>query len=142
MSAWTYYSPLWLGVLLALVMNDTIQGQAQADSAAVGWLIVIGVGIVVGLTGQLLMIGAQGASAQVLPVPVGRSIRGRGAVVGGFLIIAFVTLAGSAFILRSEEFRSASLISGFAALAALLSAAVIYIWSWPVAVRDFDARSG
>ena len=31
MTAWTYYSPLWLGVLLAILMNDTIQGQ---DSTA------------------------------------------------------------------------------------------------------------
>ena len=141
MSAWTYYSPLWLGLLLAIGLNDTIQQQANVDSAAIGWLIVFVVGIVIGLAGQLLMMGFQGAFAQVLPVPGGRSIRGRASVLGGFLIIAFVALAAAGWVLRSEEFSTASLIAGVASLVALLSAAVVYIWSWPVAVRDFDARA-
>lgn len=142
MSAWTYYSPLWLGVLLAVAMNDTIQGQAQASSAAVGWLIVLAVGVVLGLAGQLMLIGGQGAFAQVLPVPLGRSIRGRAAAVGGFLIIVFVVLAIATWLLRSEEFLSASTISGVGGLAAALGAIITYVWCWPMAIRDFDKHSG
>ncbi len=137
MGPWTYYSPLWLGMILALLSHDTIRAHSTDPESWQAWMLVVGVGAGIGLLGQLLLIGAQGAFAQVLPVPRGRSIRGRGAVVGGLLIIACVALCGIAALLWSEELAAASWALLAAGLAAGAGAIITYIWCWPVAVRDF-----
>ncbi|HPM23412.1 MAG TPA: hypothetical protein PLP66_05865, partial [Phycisphaerae bacterium] len=72
----TYYSPLWLGALLVLALNEPLRvGLTLPD--ATEWLIVAALAIAAGLQSQVLLVGAQGAFAQVLPVPWGRSVRGR-----------------------------------------------------------------
>ncbi len=140
MGPWTYYSPLWLGMLLAFVSHDTIRQRLTEPDAWTAWAVVAGVGAVLGLAGQVLLIGVQGVFAQVLPVPGGRSIRGRGAVGGGFLLIVFVAFTGVAALLWSEELAMASWILAGIGLLAGAGAVLTYIWCWPVAVRDF-ARS-
>jgi hypothetical protein len=87
-----------------------------------------------------MLIGVQGAFAQVLPVPAGRSIRGRGAVTGGLLIITCVALGAVAGLLQSEELARAALVVGVLSLAAGGAAAITYVWCWPIAVRDFGKR--
>jgi len=138
MGFWTYYSPLGLGFLLTLALHDTIRAHGPVLPGWAEWPFLVGLGLGVGLVCQLLMIGAQGLFAQVLPVPVGRSIRGRAAVVGGGLIVAGVALAAVACLLYWEGLRAASLIVAALSGTAAGGAAITYIWSWPVAVRDFD----
>ena len=134
----TYYSPLGIGFVLTLVLQESVWANATNLPEGAHWPFVVGVGIVVGLLCQLLLVGAQGAFAQVLPVPIGRSIRGRGAVVGGVLIIATIVLGAIAGLLHSEELgRPVMVISGLG-LAAAVGALVTYLWCWPTAIRDFD----
>lgn len=140
MGFWTYYSPLALGVVLTLTLHDTIRAHAPVMPAWAQWPFVVAVALGVGLLCQLMLLGVQGAFAQVLPVPVGRSIRGRGAVVGGLLIIACVVLAAVAVLLGAEELLNAALVIGVLSAAAGAGAVCTYIWCWPVAARDFDRR--
>jgi len=140
MGFWTYYSPLGLGLLLTLVLHEAVWAHAPLLPMWAYWPFVVVVGVGVGLLCQLMLIGVQGAFAQVLPVPVGRSIRGRGAVVGGGLIIACVVLAAVAGLLRLEELGRAALTIGLLSLASAVGAGISYIWCWPTAVRDFDKR--
>ena len=138
MGYWTYYSPLGIGFALTLVLHESVWANTTNLPEGAHWPLVAGVGIVVGLLCQLLLIGIQGAFAQVLPVPVGRSIRGRGAVIGGLLIIATLALGAVAGLLRSEELSRTAMIIGGLSLAAAVGALIAYIWCWPMAIRDFD----
>jgi len=141
MSLWSYYSPLGLGLLVTLVLHETVRAHAPAMPSWAEWPFVVGVGLVVGLLCQLMMIGVQGAFAQVLPVPVGRSIRGRAAEIGGCLIMGCVALAVVAVLLRLDELSSAALVVGVLSAVSGAGAVITYIWCWPTAVRDFDERS-
>lgn len=140
MGFWTYYSPLGLGLLLTLVLHQTVWAHAPVLPGWAKWPFVSGIGVGVGLLCQLMLIGVQGVFAQVLPVPVGRSIRGRGAMVGGGLIIGCVVLGAVAGLLRAEELSRAALVIGALGLLSGAGAVITYVWCWPVAVRDFDKR--
>lgn len=140
MGAWSYYSPLWLGALLVLVLNESVQGALPVMSPAGEWTVLAGIAALVGLECQVLMIGAQGAFAQVLPVPVGRSIRGRGAVVAGGLLMTWVVLGGVTVLLGYERVTDAAVVVGVMAVAALAGAIVVYVWELPAAVADFGTR--
>jgi len=140
MGFWTYYSPLGLGIVLTLLLHDTIRAHAPAMPVWAEWPFVVAVALGVGLLCQLMLIGAQGAFAQALPVPVGRSIRGRGAAVAGCLIIATVVLASVAGLLLSGELRTAAPVVGLLGLISAAGAVITYVWCWPTAVRDFDKR--
>lgn len=137
MGRWTYYSPIALGALLVLVMNDSLRAALPTLEPWVRWLVVAGVALVVGLQSQVLMIGAQGAFAQVLPVPWGKSIRGGGAVTAGWLLILWVALSGVTVLLATEAVTRAALVLGIASVAALAVALVVYVWNIPAAVPDF-----
>jgi hypothetical protein len=143
MGPWSYYAPLWLGLLLPFGMQHAVFAHPTIAglSPAAQWPALVLLGIVTGIQFQLLMVGAQGAFAQVLPVPGGRSIRGRAAVVGGTLTISAVLLLWIAFLLRpSDGFSTpATIVIGCSAAAALL-AMLIYLWSLPMAARDFASR--
>ena len=142
MGIWTYYSPLGIGFILVLALHESVGSSAPtAWPQWTYWPFVIVIGLLAGLLCQLLMIGVQGAFAQVLPVPIGRSIRGRGAVVGGGLIIATVALAAIAGLLKTQEMGLPSLVTGILTLAAAIGALITYIWCWPVAPRDFTNRN-
>lgn len=137
MGRWTYYSPLWLGALLVLVMNDALRASLPPLQPWAQWLIVAGAAVAVGLQCQVLMLGAQGAFAQVLPVPWGKSQRGSGAAAAGWLLIAWVGLSGATVLLGFEAITPAAMVLGVLSLGALAGALVIYIWNIPAAAEDF-----
>lgn len=142
MSFWAYYLPLGIGLVVTLVLHETVWAHASGLPEWAEWPLVMGVGLVVGLLCQLMLVGVQGAFAQVLPVPRGRSIRGRGAVTGGLLIVGCVALGAVAGLLQSEELARAAQVVGALSLAAGIGAVIAYLWCWPMAVRDFDRRGG
>ncbi len=140
MGRWTYYSPLWLGVLLMLALNEALRGFVPSWTPEAQWLLVAGVAVAVGVQFQVLMIGAQGAFAQVLPVPRGRSIRGGAAVLGGWLLIAWFVLSAVTCLLGHESVTTAATTLGAVSLAALGGAVAVYVWSLPAAVADFASQ--
>jgi len=142
MGPWTYYSPFWLGAILTGVLyaNGYHALPEMPTWAHVG-IVAVGAPLV-GVLCQLLLIGAQGAFAQVLPVPRGRSIRGAAAVGGGALIILGMALSGVAVLVAVEHagLRHIAMIIGGVGLAALLAALGLYLWNIPAAARDFSAK--
>ena len=139
MGRWTYYSPLVLGTLLVVAMNESLRATLTLPDWA-EWLIVAGVAAAVGIQCQILMIGAQGAFAQVLPVPFGKSIRGGAATLAGWLLIAWVVLSAVTVLLGFEAVTQAAVVVGILSLAALASMVVVYVWSLPAAVADFGTE--
>lgn len=137
MGPFAYYSPLGLGFLLALLSHAAIRAQLPPGWSSTGqWLGVIGLGVAAGVLCQGLMIGVQGVVAQVLPVPVCRSIRGRAAAAIGFCLIAAVVLLAASAVLFTDSRGPAMLVAALAGVATAV-AGVVYAWNWPVAVRDF-----
>jgi hypothetical protein len=139
MGRWTYYSPLVLGILLVVAMNESLRATLTLPDWA-EWLIVAGVAAAVGIQCQILMIGAQGAFAQVLPVPFGKSVRGGAATLAGWLLIAWVVLSAVTVLLGFEAVTQAAVVVGIVSLAALASMVVVYVWSLPAAVADFGTE--
>ncbi len=139
MGRWTYYAPLWLGVLVILSLNDAIRAALKSYEPAQQWLVVIAAALAGGLHCQALLIGSQGAFAQVLPVPRGKSIRGTPAVVAGWLLIFWFVLSIVTLLLALEQIYAGVLVVGITAAAALLSSLATYAWSLPAAVADFRA---
>jgi len=139
MGPWSYYSPLWLAALVVLALNDSIR-SAMARPDWQEWLVVAGSALAAAVQAQLAMFGAQGVFAQVLPVPIGKSIRGGPAVLSGALLLGWVLLSCAAILLGYEEVGLPARMVGVAALAALAGALVVYIWALPTAVADFRAR--
>ena len=137
MNVWTYYSPLLLGIALVLALNDAIRG-AMSYQPATEWAIVIALALAVGIQCQLLMIGAQGVFAQVLPVPIGRSFRGPAAARAGWLLALWVGLSAAAALYGWENGTLVFRILGGLAIAALVLSAIIYIWNIPAAQDDFS----
>lgn len=142
MSRWTYYSPLIIGLLLPLTLYDHILKTDRVLSLPepARWAVLAGVCLVCGIHAQLAMLACQGIFARVLPVPFGRSVRGREAILCGWFLLGYLILAFAAFLLYSDEFATVSCGLLGAALASLLAAGVAYIWGWPAAARDFDDR--
>ncbi len=142
MSRWSYYSPFIVGLLLPLTLYDHI---LESDRVIVlpepaRWAVLAGVCLACAIHAQLAMIACQGSFARVLPVPFGRSMRGREASLCGWFLLGYLTLACAALLVRGDEFTLIWRILLAAALACLLAAAIAYIWGWPAAVRDFDDR--
>ena len=137
MGRFSYFSPFLLGVIGVLILHGPISESWPAMAAGLRWTLIGLAALGVGLACQTLMVGAQGAFAQVLPVPGGRSIRGRGAVVGGVLIIAAVGLCAVAGLLRSEGVSTGAIVVGAAGVLCGIGAVIAYAWGWPTAVRDF-----
>lgn len=138
MSRWAYYSPLWLGALLVLALNEPLRG-AMNFSDAVEWLIVVGAALTFGIACQVLLTGVQGAFAQVLPVPGGRSLRGGPAMAAGWLLIAWFVLGAATTLFAFEpEVPRWVVVAGLVLTAAcLLAALLIYAWNLPAADADF-----
>ena len=142
MGPWTYYSPFLAGLVLPFGVHqlffDSLAFQGLEPWQK--WLQLGGYALVLGITLQLMMIGCQGAFAQVLPVPVGKSVRGRSAVVAGAgLVIG--TLAGlAAYYIWAQGSPQIAMIAGGVAAGGAVIAAIAYVWAWPMAVRDFAAR--
>lgn len=141
MGPWTYYSPLWLGTIIAGVVGYNALDQLPPMAAWLLWLVFVVGCVLVGVQCQLVMIGAQGVFAQVLPVPRGRSIRGRGAIAGGGFLLGWVAFGVVSGVLLLEELRVVPLVLAGVSLVCLAGAVVTYAWCWPFAVRDFDKRA-
>lgn len=139
MNRWTYYSPLVFGALVVLALNEPLRAGMEGWQSGLQWALITIVAVVFGVQCQVLMVGAQGAFAQVLPVTGGRSIRGGGAVVAGWLLIAWFWLALVAALLLAERVNLAGVVVGGSALAALGGALIVYAWNLPAAVQDFYA---
>lgn len=137
MGRMTYYSPILLGFVVVLMLNPTIRENAPHMSSSLIWPFVIAIGLLAGLACQLVMVGAQGIFAQVLPVPGGRSIRGGGAYWGGWCIIKAIIHGCIALLLGFDELKVAASVFLGLAIASAATAIAIYGWSWPTAIRDF-----
>jgi len=135
----TYYSPLAIGALLVLALNEPLRAALPPMTAAQTWLVVAGIAVIAALQCQVLMMGAQGAFAQVWPVPWGRSIRGRAAAAGGWLLMGWVGLSAVSALLATESLFIGAQLVGSASVVALAAAVLIYIWNIPAAVPDFGS---
>ncbi len=132
MTWFAYYSPFWIGALIWLSIL-----VAQGHSVFTDPLL-LGSVLAAGLACQLVMIGVQGAFAQVLPVPVGKSIRGRGAVITGSLILAASVASAASCVIAMDEVTRAAVVIGVIGAALVLCASGAYVWCLPTAASDFD----
>jgi hypothetical protein len=137
MGRWTYYSPAWLAIVIVGLMNHVVRGWLPPLPEWQTWLAVAGVALGVAVQAQTLMVGAQGAFAQVLPVPGGRSIRGSGAAFGGWLVLLWVALSSIAMLLAYEEVTTAAVGLAIGAVVSLAGAIAAYVWGLPAAQADF-----
>jgi len=144
MGPWMYYAPLWVGTLVSACVALTGMKAFMDVWEGSIWLVIAVAAVVLlmcvwtGLSLQLLMIGVQGVFARVVPVPVGRSIRGGAAQgVGGLILGSYVigSFAGVARLLPAQQMLilACSAASGLCLLAAL----VVYLTNAFGAVRDF-----
>lgn len=138
----TYYSPLWVGTLVAAVAYysnwEQIPIASPRSRLAVGALVCP----LVGLLCQLAFLGVQGVSARVLPVPWGRSARGRPAAVTGWLVLATLTAGVVAAMFAWEGQTRPAVACGLISAALAAAALIAYLWCWPVATRDFEEHAG
>lgn len=140
MGRWTYYSPVLAGILLVAALNESIRGAVGHWNEQAQWWLVVALAAAAAVQCQTLMVGAQGAFAQVLPVPGGKSIRGAVAMLGGVLLIVWVGLGSVAALLATEGLWAAVyVLVGLAGLA-LVGVVAVYLWEYPAAQRDFSAR--
>lgn len=139
MGRWAYYSPLWLGFALGLLVKDAYADRLPASPVQLQWAAIAAVALLVGVVAQIVMVGVQGAFAQVLPVPAGRTIRGEGARLGGWCILVAVAGTLTAGQLFVEGLTGAGTWVLILAGAVWAGAIVTYVWNWPVAARDFEA---
>lgn len=141
MGPWTYYSPLWLGTIIAGVVGYSALDELPPMATWLLWVVFVGGSVLVGVECQLVMIGAQGVFAQVLPVPRGRSIRGQGAVIGGCFLLGWVAFGVVSSVLLLQQLHVVPLVLAGVSVVCLAGAVVTYAWCWPFAVRDFDKRA-
>lgn len=134
MSRWSYYSPLLIGCLLSALLLSEMYKHGELPQRI--RVTVLGAAAA-GLALQLLFIGAQGATARVLPVPGGRSIRGGAAVLSGSMIILSLALLLAALLVQIGELATPAKLIVVASAACALVALGTYLWSLPAAARDF-----
>ena len=134
MGRMAYYSPGIVAGLIGLVYAAFGTGLPTAAERVglAAWLVPVLV-----LVGLLLMLAAQGTFAGVLPVPLGKSLRGTKCQAIGLLIIAGLASAAVAGLLARVAVGRATLIVGGCSLACWLTAIGLYLWSLPAAVADF-----
>lgn len=142
MGPWTYYLPFIVGLLLPFGLHQAFFASPRMVGLEVWqqWSLLGLSGLGLAVTFQALMIGAQGAFAQVLPVPFGKSVRGRSAVVAGGGLIATVLVGLVALFLYDQGSSGPGLIAAVVTGVAALISLTAYVWSWPMAVRDFASR--
>lgn len=137
MNALSYYSPILLGAVLVLILHDTLGGMVPAEPAGLHWAAYGGLALGGGLVAQLLMIGLQGTFARALPVPVGRTMRGRSALLVGLgILVSFVAVLLYG-LFRAQGYDTAATGALWVALGMVAVVMVMYAWSWPTAQRDF-----
>lgn len=137
MGPWVYYSPLLVGILLVVALSGSLR-TAWPTLSTVSFAAVLSIlALAGGIVAQLLMVGLQGVRAQVLPVPFGRSIRGRPAVATGYLVLLTKILLLVALLLASESLTIAAWTLVILGCGSAIGAILIYIWSLPAALPDF-----
>ncbi len=136
MGPWAYYSPLLAGIAGTWALNDTVREQLPVMGPASTWLLVAGVSLLVGLQAQVLMFAAQGAFAQVLPVPIGKSMRGGVAQMAGWFLLGWVVVSSVTVVIGLESVGRA-VVPGVIGMGMLLVAVGTYIWGLPTAQADF-----
>jgi hypothetical protein len=135
----TYFAPFVFALLGTVLAGFSLPDLFPQRVPWMFWTALVVTSLANAVLAQFLMIGAQGAFAQVMPVPWGRSIRGSGALLAGVLIILAVVSFVAAGILRLEELGGPALVALIIGGAATLWAIIIYVWNLPIAVRDFGA---
>lgn len=133
----TYYAPAVLGVVVVLLMNPTIRAGRPSWAAGMEWPFLVLAAVGAGLLCQAVMFGVQGALAQVIPAPGGRTVRGRGAVLIGACVLLAVAASLAAALFASEGMTALTAWTWVVAGAAMLAAGATYAWQWPAADRDF-----
>ncbi|MFO0838018.1 MAG: hypothetical protein U1D55_05780 [Phycisphaerae bacterium] len=141
MGPWTYYSPLWIGTFVAALIAANSWPALTPLAAWLRWTLVLIGCPAAGALCQFGLIGVQGAFAQVMPVPSGRTIRGRGAVVAGVGILGAIAFGSIAVFLAAQLVVMAAWILGSIAAAFLLLALCAYAWGLPAAARDFADKA-
>ncbi|MGD8450272.1 MAG: hypothetical protein PVJ57_00510 [Phycisphaerae bacterium] len=137
MGRFAYYSPVLLGMALVASLYTSVLDYCPAGLQSAQWAFVGMVALGAGVACQLVMVGAQGAFAQVMPVPRGRTVRGPAAVATGVLLLAALGLGSAAGLMALESagpLATGLAVAGGASAAVML---VVYIWSSVTAVRDF-----
>ena len=137
-----YYAPFFLGILLTALNWSAIQQYVPATWSGWFWPLLVALCLAAGVLAQLLMIGAQGVFAQVLPVPRGRSIRGPAAILGGALILAAAILTLIATLLLAEQFATPAIVAAIGAGLSGVAAVAAYAWNIPAALHDFVRAHG
>jgi len=152
MTKWQYWSPLIIGGVVG-----EIYGLQAYRSLGGNPLVLVGVlpllsALIWGIGFQLLALAAQGLFAAVLPVPVGKSIRGVKCRVIGFLMLSgsivglLFRLSGGLAYLGSEwhtlDWFWSSWFIFWAAFAGLSYpvALAMYVYSLPTAEPDFQDK--
>ena len=132
MGPWTYYAPLWLGTLVSAGV------YISASEGPIGLVVIVSLlrAVLTGLSLQLVMIGLQGLFARVVPVPVGRSLRGGIAqVVGGLILVGEVI--GLLAVLHIVSNMVSPVIVYGASSVCMTMALAVYLLNLPAAARDF-----
>ncbi len=138
MSRMTYFSPAMIGAAFAAMMLATYWERLPIMNPWLFWLLMVGGCVLAGAMCQLAMVGAQGAFAQVLPMPGGRSIRGGGAVLAGWLLLLSLVLNLAALMLGLESgLGRPTIVAAAAGQVLAVAALATYLWCWPTATRDF-----
>ena len=141
-----YYSPGIAGLLIGLIVGYETSASLGLPRFMTYALVPLLTAIDLGLTCQLGVLGFQGLFAGVLPVPIGKTLRGTMCHLIGFLIVlglltrVGLSLAGSqfgVFTLISELGAGVVLVWALIGLGCLLLALLLYVFSIPSAVADF-----
>lgn len=146
MGRFHYYSPGLLGLLLGLVLGYNAGAGLGLRPFLTFVAVPLATGIDLGLTCQLAMLGFQGLLAGVLPVPIGKTLRGTICHVIGLLVIfglltrLGLSLAHSHLGLVTLTYQlGLGVVAAWAVvgLGSLMVALVLYLFSIPTAAADF-----
>ncbi|MBN1510751.1 MAG: hypothetical protein JXB13_01940 [Phycisphaerae bacterium] len=152
MTKWQYWSPLFIGGVVGEIFG--LQAFKDVTGNPLIWMGVLP--LLVALIGavqfQLIMFAAQAFFAAVLPVPVGKSIRGTKCRLIGFLMLfgpliaLFFKLSGALVYLGIQRHTLTVFwqiwFIGWGTVGALCypAALLIYLYSVPTAKPDFGAK--
>ena len=132
-----YYSPFFVGTLLAAVVFTTQTESLSGIPVLLQILLVLICAPFTGIKFQIIMMGFQGVMAKVIPVPWGRSLRGPTAVLIGSLILLSTFGIIVCILLYHASATLAYQISCLCSSLCYIAALVVYLRSIPRAVRDF-----
>jgi hypothetical protein len=142
-----YWSPLIIGAIVGEIYGLLTLRQVGLNPVLSTGVLPMVAALCCGLTLQLILIGAQGFFAAVLPVPFGKSLRGTKCRVIGFLVLLGALLEMLLALTRTS-LRPVHSLEGTDWLLAILwrsgglvilvLALVVYLVSIPAAEPDFS----